>query len=311
MNYLYYGDSIMFGNELGAQQYTHRWPTQYTALKGGVASNDDNHAQSGAVLQNAWGGNGPFELISDADIPDYWANMGMFFLGYGVNDYFRGISTGIANLINVYTASLEVQLQRLKNNNNYPAGKIAVVINYLAANAPYSVVRSEYIQFRNAIRAVCEAEGVNIVDFDTFWDNHPDKANYSDGDLIHPNASSNTIMANNVDSIMESPAVNTSPTVNAGADQSITLPLATVTLQGSASDSDGTISSHVWTKQSGPAGGTIVSASSYSTAVNDLQEGTYVFRLTATDDDNSSSYDEVTVTVNAAFSEMLYGNWVE
>ena len=50
---------------------------------------------------------------------------------------------------------------------------------------------------------------------------------------------------------------NAAPTVNAGADQTITLPTSTLNLTGTASDSDGSISSYAWTKVSGPIGSTI------------------------------------------------------
>jgi hypothetical protein len=90
------------------------------------------------------------------------------------------------------------------------------------------------------------------------------------------------------------------PVARAGADITITLPLKTVTLNGTnSSDADGTISSYLWTKVSGPAA-TIVNAGGSSTAVNNLVEGTYVFRLKVTDNDGASSEDLVTVKVNPA-----------
>lgn len=93
---------------------------------------------------------------------------------------------------------------------------------------------------------------------------------------------------------------NLTPTVLAGADQSITLPNSTVTLSGSASDGDGTISSYLWTKQSGPSGGAISSAASPNTGITGLLEGVYLYRLTATDNSSGSSFDEMQITVNPA-----------
>jgi Secretion system C-terminal sorting domain/Bacterial Ig domain/Right handed beta helix region len=93
--------------------------------------------------------------------------------------------------------------------------------------------------------------------------------------------------------------VNTPPTANAGADQTITLPTSSVTLSGSGSDPDGTIASYAWTRISGPNTPTIVSPSSASTNVTGLIAGTYVFRLTVTDNRGATGFDEVTVTVNA------------
>ena len=53
-------------------------------------------------------------------------------------------------------------------------------------------------------------------------------------------------------------APNQLPVADAGLDQTITLPANTVTLSGSGSDADGTISSYNWTKISGPLSYTIV-----------------------------------------------------
>jgi predicted esterase len=105
---------------------------------------------------------------------------------------------------------------------------------------------------------------------------------------------------------------NQPPTVNAGTDQSITLPANSVTLSGSATDVDGTISSYLWTKVSGPSGATITSASSASTTVTGLVQGTYTFRLTATDNSTATASDDVIVTVNpqaTATTRIEAENW--
>ncbi|ADV51007.1 hypothetical protein Celal_3758 [Cellulophaga algicola DSM 14237] len=86
------------------------------------------------------------------------------------------------------------------------------------------------------------------------------------------------------------------PTVNAGANQIITLPANSVILAGSATDADG-ISNYSWTKTSGGAA-TIVTPTAATTSVNDLLEGTYTFRLTATDNLGSENFAEVEVIVN-------------
>lgn len=92
---------------------------------------------------------------------------------------------------------------------------------------------------------------------------------------------------------------NTPPTANAGTDMSITLPTDTTTLTGTGDDTDGTISTYAWTKLSGPTGGTIVSASSASTSITDLTSpGIYVYRLTVTDDDGATGFDDVQITVS-------------
>jgi hypothetical protein len=93
---------------------------------------------------------------------------------------------------------------------------------------------------------------------------------------------------------------NQAPTANAGPDKTITLPTSSVTLSGSGSDADGTIASYAWSKVSGPSGSSFTSPNSASTAVNGLTQGTYVFRLTVTDNGGATGSDDVTVTVNAS-----------
>jgi hypothetical protein len=92
------------------------------------------------------------------------------------------------------------------------------------------------------------------------------------------------------------PPVNQSPSVNAGANQTITLPVSSVTLNGSATDADGTISSYQWTKLSG-SGGSITSPNTAVTSVTGLTEGTYNFQLTATDNGGATASKTVVITV--------------
>ena len=95
-------------------------------------------------------------------------------------------------------------------------------------------------------------------------------------------------------------AANIPPTANAGTDQSITLPANTVSLNGSGTDPDGTISAYSWTKISGPASGTITNANSASTTVTGLVQGVYQFELKVTDNNGATGKDTMQVTVNAA-----------
>ncbi|MGN6603174.1 MAG: PKD domain-containing protein, partial [Ginsengibacter sp.] len=94
-------------------------------------------------------------------------------------------------------------------------------------------------------------------------------------------------------------AANSIPTVNAGADQIITLPDDSVTLYGSANDSDGFISSWLWKKISGPAV-TVSDSSAASTSITGLVQGTYAFELTVNDNSGAVARDTVIVKVNPA-----------
>ena len=95
---------------------------------------------------------------------------------------------------------------------------------------------------------------------------------------------------------------NIPPTVNAGSDQTIQLPVSSVTLAGTASGNGGaTISNTLWTEVSGPLTATIANPASLSTGISGLTAaGSYVFQLKATDNDGFSTTSAVTVTVQAA-----------
>jgi predicted esterase len=103
--------------------------------------------------------------------------------------------------------------------------------------------------------------------------------------------------ASNVINITVVKIPNKAPSAYAGVDQSITLPLNSVTLNGSGTDPDGTISSYKWTYVSGPSQYTIVNANSASTAINNLVVGTYQFRLTVTDNEGATASSVVNITV--------------
>ena len=92
---------------------------------------------------------------------------------------------------------------------------------------------------------------------------------------------------------------NQSPTANAGADQTITLPTSSIVLHGQGNDPDGSIASYAWTKVSGGAG-TLNNGNTADLTVTNMVQGVYVFGLTVTDNNGATGYDEVKVTVNAA-----------
>jgi len=91
-------------------------------------------------------------------------------------------------------------------------------------------------------------------------------------------------------------APNQAPVVSAGSGQTITLPVSNVTLSGTATDNDGTISSYLWTKVSG-GNAIIASETSAQTQVTGLTAGTYVFRLTAKDNSDAVTSNDVQIIV--------------
>lgn len=100
---------------------------------------------------------------------------------------------------------------------------------------------------------------------------------------------------------------NNPPVASAGNDQSINLPSNSVNLSGLGTDTDGTITGYAWSKLSGPSSGTITSPTSQNTSVTGLVQGTYVFRLTVTDNGTAQGTDDVTVTVLPAAQD----SWLE
>lgn len=87
--------------------------------------------------------------------------------------------------------------------------------------------------------------------------------------------------------------------VNAGPDKDVILPYSFAVLPGSAEHVGFSITSYTWSKISGPSGDSVLLASTNDDTlkVHKLQRGVYVYRLTATDSDGGSAYDDVTVTV--------------
>lgn len=85
--------------------------------------------------------------------------------------------------------------------------------------------------------------------------------------------------------------------------QSITLPTSTVSLTPTVTDPNTgvTTTTYVWTKVSGPAVGTITTPAAKNTTITGLTTaGTYVYKLTVTDNKGGTGNANVTITVSAA-----------
>jgi hypothetical protein len=88
--------------------------------------------------------------------------------------------------------------------------------------------------------------------------------------------------------------VNTNPPVaNAGLNQTVTLPIFSVLLDGSGSL--GSISSYLWTKISGPNGPVIETPNAPTTRINKLVQGSFVYQLSI---NGGVSTSRVTIVVN-------------
>jgi hypothetical protein len=99
-------------------------------------------------------------------------------------------------------------------------------------------------------------------------------------------------------------AINLPPVALAGPDQVITLPLASVTLNGSASDADGTVVSYQWRRVGGPVFYSMANSTSLQTLVSDMMQGTYLFELTVIDNQGAIGKDTVSIVVNPAANNL-------
>ncbi|WP_289039705.1 malectin domain-containing carbohydrate-binding protein [uncultured Zobellia sp.] len=95
----------------------------------------------------------------------------------------------------------------------------------------------------------------------------------------------------------KSTITNSSPISDAGEDQTLILPTATITLNGSGSDPDGGALAYKWAQKSGPNTATLANATTKNLTVSGLIEGDYIFQFTVTDNENASDADEVLVKV--------------
>jgi hypothetical protein len=80
------------------------------------------------------------------------------------------------------------------------------------------------------------------------------------------------------------------PTVSAGANQTVTLPTSSATLKGSATGHNGAVvNSYFWVFVSGPSWVKFGSEWAPTTTVSGLVAGTYVFELSASDNNDATS----------------------
>ncbi|WP_224999710.1 malectin domain-containing carbohydrate-binding protein, partial [Cesiribacter sp. SM1] len=95
-----------------------------------------------------------------------------------------------------------------------------------------------------------------------------------------------------------SAGVNQLPVANAGPDKQVTLPASSVVLNGSGTDSDGSITAYSWNQVSGPNTAVFSSKTINEPTVSGLVAGTYTFSLTVTDNKTAvSPPDQVSVVV--------------
>ena len=143
---------------------------------------------------------------------------------------------------------------------------------------------------------VTDSEHSPCIDIGNPADNYSSEPT-PNGERINMGAYGNTAEASKGSGVI----TNQPPTVDAGTDQTITLPTDTVTLDGTVTD-DGlpdppaTVTT-TWSKESGPGTVTFGDSSVVDTTASFSAAGVYVLRLTA-DDSELQASDTVTITVN-------------
>ncbi|MEP7277502.1 MAG: PKD domain-containing protein [Bacteroidota bacterium] len=90
------------------------------------------------------------------------------------------------------------------------------------------------------------------------------------------------------------------PVAKAGGNITITLPVNSTSIDGTASTSTGGALTYTWTKTSGPASFIMSGDSTGTPYISSLTEGTYQVKLTVTDTNHLSSSNVATIIVNPA-----------
>ena len=93
-------------------------------------------------------------------------------------------------------------------------------------------------------------------------------------------------------------ALDGSPFASAGGDRIITLPVNSLTLNGTGYDANGSIIAYQWAQVAGPAVATLTNANTANLTASNLVAGTYTFRLAVTDNSGLYGLDTVQVTVS-------------
>jgi hypothetical protein len=99
--------------------------------------------------------------------------------------------------------------------------------------------------------------------------------------------------------------LNKIPVANAGPSQNVTLPVSSITLNGSGTDEDGHIVGFIWSQVTGPVTALIANNGAATTSVSGFVAGDYIFQLMVVDNDGATGLDSVAIKVNPAPEQTL------
>ena len=86
----------------------------------------------------------------------------------------------------------------------------------------------------------------------------------------------------------------------------IVIPVNTIILRGSGKDTDGFVTTFLWSKINGPATFVIANPNQAITAIHNLVQGIYQYELTVTDNNGATGKDTVTIQlINASSNRSL------
>lgn len=104
--------------------------------------------------------------------------------------------------------------------------------------------------------------------------------------------------------VIVQPENNKPPVADAGPEKELTLPVDHTTLDGSKSSDDQKIATYLWKQSKGPNDVHIENADAAVATVTGLEQGTYEFTLTVTDERKLQSSDSVTVIVREEVDQL-------
>lgn len=97
---------------------------------------------------------------------------------------------------------------------------------------------------------------------------------------------------------------NIEPIAYAGYKQTISLPTNTATIRGTTStDPDGSIANYQWSIESGPSTPSLSNANTSSLYISGMVQGTYIYRLTVTDNQGAKAYAKSIVQITGSGAE--------